>query len=226
MRLFGRAYAAFLFDMDGTLINSIGAANQVWTEWANAHGLEPEGVLRIMHGVRAIDTIRRLNVPGIDVEREAELLTQGEIAAMDGIVPIKGALALLHSLPADRWAVVTSAPRELATRRLQVAGVPRPRVLVTAEDVTQGKPAPEAYLLAARRLDVDARDCLVWEDAQAGVSAGEAAGADVIVISATHHEPLQTRHPVVVDYDGLTATVDGNGMLVLSSCASALPAGR
>jgi mannitol-1-/sugar-/sorbitol-6-phosphatase len=226
MRIPGRAYAAFLFDMDGTLINSIAAANQVWTEWANAHGLEPEGVLRIMHGVRAIDTIRRLNVPGIDVEREAELLTQAEIAAMDGIVPIKGALALLRSLPADRWAVVTSAPRALATRRLEVAGVPRPRVLVTAEDVTQGKPSPDAYLLAARQLDVDARDCLVWEDAQAGISAAEAAGADVIVISATHDEPMQIHHPVVVDYDGMTATVDGDGMLVLNSCGSALPAGR
>jgi sugar-phosphatase len=97
---------------------------------------------------------------------------------------------------------------------------------VTAADVTRGKPAPDGYLLAARRLDVDARDCLVWEDAQAGVSAGEAAGADVIVISATHHEPLQVRHPIFVDYDGMTATVDGDGMLVLNSCASALPAGR
>jgi sugar-phosphatase len=226
MRIPGRAYAAFLFDMDGTLINSIAAANRVWTEWARAHGLEPEEVLRNMHGVRAVDTIRRLNVPGMDVEHEADLLTQGEIAALDGIVAIKGAQALLRSLPPDRWAIVTSAPRELATRRLEVAGVPRPRVLVTAEDVTRGKPAPDGYLLAARRLDVDARDCLVWEDAQAGVSAGEAAGADVIVISAAHHEPMQIRHPVVVDYDGMTATVDGDGMLVLNSCASALPAGR
>ena len=226
MRLLGRSYAAFLFDMDGTLINSIASANQVWTQWANRHGLEPRSVLRIMHGVRAVDTIRQLNVPGIDVEREADLLTQAEIAATEGIVAIKGAQTLLRSLPADRWAVVTSAPRELATRRLEVTGIPRPRVLVTAEDVTRGKPAPDAFLLAARRLDVEARQCLAWEDTQAGASAAEAAGADVIVISATHHEPLQIRHPVVVDYDGMTATVDGHGMLVLNSSASALPAGR
>ena len=224
MRLLGRPYAAFLFDVDGTLINSIASANQVWTEWANRHGLEPRSVLRIMHGVRAVDVIRRLNVPGIDVQGEADLLTQAEIAATEGIVAIKGAQALLRSLPADRWAVVTSAPRELAMRRLEVTGIPRPRVLVAAEDVTRGKPAPDAYLLAARRLDVDARNCLAWEDTQAGASAAEAAGADVIVISATHHEPLQIRHPVVVDYDGMTATVDGDGMLILRS--SALPAGR
>ena len=217
MRLFGRPYAAFLFDMDGTLISSIAAANEVWTKWAIAHGLEPGHVLRNMHGVRAVDTIRRMNVPGMDVEHEAELLTQAEIAAVDGIVAIKGALALLRSLPVNRWAVVTSAPRELATRRFQVAGIPMPQVMVTAEDVSRGKPAPDGYLLAARRLDADAQKCLVWEDAPAGIGAAEAAGADVIVISATHDEPMQTQHPVVVDYDGMTATVDADGMLVLTA---------
>jgi mannitol-1-/sugar-/sorbitol-6-phosphatase len=217
MRLFGRPYAAFLFDMDGTLINSIAAANEVWTQWAHVHGLEPERVLRNMHGVRAIDTIRELNVPGMAVEHEADLLTQAEIAAVDGIVAIRGALALLRSLPENRWAVVTSAPRDLATRRLTVAGIPTPQVLVTAEDVTRGKPAPDCYLLAARRLDVDARDCLAWEDAPAGIGAAEAAGADVIVISATHDEPMQTHHPIVVDYDGMTATFDSDGMLLLTA---------
>ena len=102
MRLPGRTYAAFLFDMDGTLINSIASANQVWTQWANRHGLEPQSVLRNMHGVRAVDTIRGLNVPGMDVEREADLLTQAEIAATEGIVAIRGAQTLLRSLPADR----------------------------------------------------------------------------------------------------------------------------
>jgi sugar-phosphatase len=225
MHLPRRSYAAFLFDMDGTLIDSIASANTVWTRWANTHGIEPERVLQNMHGVRAVDTIRWLNVPGMDVEREADLLTQAEIDATEGIVPIKGALALLGSLPANRWAVVTSAPRALVERRLEVAGIPKPRVLVTAEDVTRGKPAPDAYLLAARRLDVDARNCLVWEDAPAGIGAAEAAGADVVVISATHPEPLQTRHPVVVDYDGMTVTVNDNGVRVLNS-SSALPAGR
>lgn len=219
-----RRYAAFLFDMDGTLINSIASANKVWTQWAIGHGIEPAAVLRNMHGVRAVDTIRQLNMPGLDVEHEADLVTQAEIAATEGIVAIKGALALLRSLPANRWAVVTSAPRALAIPRLGAAGIPTPRVIVTAEDVARGKPAPDGYLLAARRLEVEARDCLVWEDAPAGIGAAEASGADVVVISATHDEPLQIRHPVVVDYDGMTATVDSDGMLVLNS--SALPGDR
>jgi sugar-phosphatase len=221
-----RPYAACLFDMDGTLINSIPSANKVWTEWANRHGLAPEPILKVMHGVRAIDTIRNLKVPGMDVEHEAELLTQAEIDAVDGITPIKGAMALLRSLPAHRWAVVTSAPRKLAVRRLGVAGIPIPRVLVSAEDVTRGKPAPDGYLLAARQLDVEARNCLVWEDTQAGADAAQGAGADVMIITATHHEPLRIRHPAVVDYDGMTATVDGDGMLLLKFSASARPAGR
>jgi sugar-phosphatase len=208
-------YAAFLFDMDGTLINSIASANRVWTQWAYEHGLDPQPILRVMHGVRAIDTIRGLNVPGMDVEREAELLTQAEIEAVDGIVPIKGVLEFLHALPLNRWALVTSAPRELAIHRLAAAGVPRPLVMVAAEDVTRGKPAPDSYLLAARQLEVEPRRCLVWEDTLAGASAGQAAGMDVVLISATHDEPLQTHHPVVVDYEGMTVTVDSGGMLTL-----------
>jgi mannitol-1-/sugar-/sorbitol-6-phosphatase len=215
MRLPGRPFAAFLFDMDGTLIDSIESANRVWTGWANAHGIEPERVLRIMHGVRAVDTIRWLDVPGLDAEREADVVTEAEIASVEGIAAIEGAQALLRSLPPNRWAVVTSAPRSLATRRLAVAGIPVPRTLVTAEDVTRGKPAPDGYLLAARLLGVEAQDCLVWEDTPAGVGAAEAAGAEVIVISATHPEPLDTPHPVVANYDGMTATVDSDGMLVL-----------
>ena len=107
----GRAFAAFLFDMDGTLINSIASANRVWTHWAQSHGIEPERVLRIMHGVRAVETVRRLNIPGLDPEYEAEVLTQAEIADVGGIEAIRGAPAFLRSLPANRWAVVTSAPR-------------------------------------------------------------------------------------------------------------------
>jgi mannitol-1-/sugar-/sorbitol-6-phosphatase len=212
----GRPFAAFLFDMDGTLINSIASANRVWRHWATSNGIDPELVIREMHGVRAVDTVRRLNIPGLDPEREAEVVTQAEMADVGGITAINGAQAFLRALPSNRWAIVTSAPRVLATRRLAAAGIPTPEVLVTADDVTRGKPAPDCYLLAARLLGVAARDCLVWEDTMAGVGAGEAAGAAVMVISATHSHPIETTHPVVVDYEGLTTSVDDSGALFLS----------
>ena len=211
-----KTYAAFIFDMDGTLINSIASANRVWTRWAQSHGLDPVAVLHIMHGVRAVDTIRRLNVPGMDAEHEAAVLTQMEIEDTEGIQSIKGALSLVRDLPPQQWAVATSAPRELAVRRLAAAGIPQPRVFVTADDVTRGKPAPDCFLMAARQLDVGATECLVWEDTLAGVKAAEAAGSDVMVISATHEKALETPHPVIVDYERVAVTVNGNGRLSLS----------
>jgi sugar-phosphatase len=211
----GRAFAAFLFDMDGTLINSIASAIRVWTRWADSHGIDPDRVLRMMHGVRAVETVRKLNIPGLDAEHEAEVLTQAEIEDVGEITAIRGARAFLQSLPPERWAIVTSAPRVLALRRLEAAGIPKPRVLVTADDVAKGKPAPDCFLLAARLLGVAARDCLVWEDTLAGITAAEAAGAAVVVVSATHAYPIETRHPVTVDYDGLQTTHDNSGALVL-----------
>jgi mannitol-1-/sugar-/sorbitol-6-phosphatase len=217
----GRAFAAFLFDMDGTLVDSIASANRVWRRWAASHGLDPESVLRTMHGVRAVETVRRLNVPGMDPEREAHVLTLAEIDDVEGVVAIKGAKAFLHSLPAERWAIVTSAPRVLAIRRLEAAGLPKPRVLVTADDVAHGKPAPDCFLLAARSLGVAAGDCLVWEDALAGVRAAEAAGAAVMVVSASHAHPIQTTHPMITDYDGVKTVLDESGLLRLRAVAVA-----
>lgn len=212
----GRAFAAFLFHMDGTLLNSIASANRVWRRWAERHGIDPDMVLRTMHGVRAVDTIRRLNLPRLDVEREAEAVTQAEIDDVEGVVAINGAPAFARALPSKRWAVVTSAPRALAVRRLEAAGLPIPHVLVTADDVTSGKPAPDGFLRATRALGVAAGDCLVWEDTVAGIGAAEAAGAAVIVVSAAHGHAIETKHLVVVDYEALTVTFDASGAMVLS----------
>jgi sugar-phosphatase len=202
----GRRFVAILFDMDGTLTDSIAAANRVWTRWSLSHGLDPGKVLPIIHGVRAGDTIRRLNVPGMDVEKETRVIEQAEIDDVEGVIAIEGASAFLESLPAKRWAVVTSAPRALAIRRFTAAGLPLPRVLVSAEDVTRGKPAPDGFLRAARLLDVAADKCLVFEDTAAGIAAAEAAGAAVVVVSATHATPVVTSHPVIADYQGLEAS--------------------
>lgn len=210
-----RTFAAFLFDMDGTLVDSIAVANRIWTRWAHRHGIDPDAVLRTMHGVRGVETIQR-HLPHGDIEREAALLTQAEMEDMDGVLELAGAAAFLRSLPPHLWAVVTSAPRALALARLERAGIPAPPLLVAAEDVTRGKPAPDCFLLAARRLGVEPGHCLVWEDAPAGIAAAEAAGATVIVVTATHAHPLKTGHPVVESYEGLAAGLDAAGRLILA----------
>ncbi|RWO50987.1 HAD-IA family hydrolase [Mesorhizobium sp.] len=213
----GRKFAALLFDMDGTVVNSIAAAERVWADWARRQDLDVAAFLPTIHGVRAIETIARLALPGVDPMREADALLQAEVADIGGILPIAGAAAFLASLPPERWAIVTSAPRELALLRIAAAGIPLPATLVAAEDVSRGKPAPDCFRLAAERLGVDARDCLVFEDAPAGIAAAEAVGATVVVISATHQHPLQTPHAAIAGYEGIGVTVDDRGWIVLGA---------
>jgi sugar-phosphatase len=208
-------FAAFLFDMDGTLTNSIAAAERVWTRWALDKGVNVDELLPTIHGVRCIDTLRRLNLPGVDPEREAELLAQAETDDVEGVISIEGAAAFLASLPAERWAVVTSAPRKLAERRILAAGLPLPKVMVAAEDVAHGKPAPDCFLLAARRLGVNAEECLVFEDAIAGITAAEAAGAKVMVITAAHSHAMDTSHPTLKSYDAYSIEFNDEGRLQL-----------
>ncbi|RVA08053.1 HAD-IA family hydrolase [Mesorhizobium sp. M7A.F.Ca.US.001.02.1.1] len=210
-----RKFAAFLFDMDGTLINSIASAERVWSDWARRQGLDVAAFLPTIHGVRAIETITGLALPGVDPAHEADLLLKAEAADLEGIIQIAGAVAFLDSLPPERWGIVTSAPRELALLRMKAAGIPVPAVIVAAEDVSRGKPAPDCFRLGAERLGFDARDCLVFEDAPAGIAAAEAAGAAVMVISATHKHPLPTQHAAIAGYDMVGITVDERGWIAL-----------
>jgi len=210
-----RAYAAFLFDLDGTLLTSIVSAERCWTRWAGEHGLDAAALLPTIHGKRAIDTIRELALPGVDPVAEAARLTQMEIEDVADIQPITGAAAFLAAIPADRWAVVTSAPRALALARMTAASLPMPPTMICSEDVESGKPAPDGYLLAASKLGVEPADCLVFEDAGAGIAAGKAAGADVLVITQTHvpgSEPPHDRS--VVNYRGLGIRVDDAGLVI------------
>lgn len=209
-----KTYRAFLFDMDGTILTSIAAAERVWGRWASSYGIDVERFLPTIHGARAVDTIRRLNLPNVDPELEAARITQWELEDLAGIHPIGGAVEFLGGLPIERWAIVTSAPRELALRRIAAAGLPEPEVLISAEDVRQGKPAPDGYLLGMQRLNINADECLVFEDAHVGINAAKAAGTDVVVITETHSQAFITEHPTLDNYHALESRCQ-NGWLSL-----------
>jgi sugar-phosphatase len=201
--------------MDGTVLNSIAAAERIWAAWALRHGVDVDSFLPTIHGVRAIDTINRLALPGVDAEAEAAFITEAEIEDVEGIIEVPGAANFLKSLPANQWAIVTSAPKALALRRMAAAGIPEPLVMVTAEDVSAGKPDPAGYRLAAKRLGVEPSDCLIFEDATVGILAAEAAGAGLIVVTATHDHPLQTPHATLGSYASVGSRVEAEGLLRL-----------
>lgn len=177
--------SAILLDLDGVLVDSAAYVEQQWRRWASAHGLRPEPFLSICHGRRALETIR-MAAPHLDAEAEVRAFLPAEEPDTDAIGPLAGAARLLATLPPGSWAVATSGPRRTATDRLRSAGLPIPSVLVCAEDVTRGKPSPDAYLLAAQALGVVPSDCLVVEDAPAGVQAARSAGMTVVALTTTH----------------------------------------
>lgn len=213
--IFNHDYAAFLFDMDGTLLNSIAIVERVWAGWAERNGIEPQAFMHKIHGMRAVDVVTREALPGLDPVEEAALLLEEELADVEGILLIPGILEFLASLPPERWAVVTSAPRSLALRRMTAVGIPAPKVLICAEDIVNGKPDPSGYRLGAEKLGFDASDCVVFEDAPAGIQAGERAGAKVVVINTTHSHAIDTAHLSIASYDELTVVITGEGRLKL-----------
>lgn len=212
---------AVLLDMDGTILNSIKTAERIWGRWAARHGLDVEAFLSTIHGVQAVETVRRLGLPGLDPQVEAAGITQAEIDDVEGIEAIAGAAEFLAAL-GGRWAVVTSASRELALRRIGATGLPLPPLLVTAEDVSRSKPAPDGFLLAAERLGTNAANCLMVEDSPAGLAAAESAGGIVLAVTATHHAQMQIPHAAIRDYRDLAleAAPDGSVLIRHSPAAS------
>lgn len=195
-RLITLSAEALLFDMDGTLVDSTAVSERIWRAWSIGRGADPDAVLAYSHGRRTIDTTRRFTLTREAALAAALAIEAQEIAADDGTVAIEGARALLDSLPANRWAVVTSAGRDLASRRLAAAGLPIPDVLITANDVARGKPDPEGYLLAASRLGADPARCIVFEDTFAGHEAARRGAMRSI-----------NRHAVPHDHDGHLLTL-------------------
>lgn len=176
--------AALLFDSDGVLVDSHSVIDRVLRAWSARHGLDTDRVIELSWGRRDIELVG-LAAPHLDAEAEARWIEERELADVEGVRALPGARELLERLPGGRWAVVTSGSGELVRRRLDAAGLPEPEVLISADDVREGKPSPEGYLKAARALGADPADCLVFEDAPSGVAAGTAAGARVIALLTT-----------------------------------------
>ncbi|WP_149562822.1 HAD family hydrolase [Streptomyces cacaoi] len=212
-------FDALLFDNDGTLLSSMESVRRCWTAWAEEFGITPEEFAAVeLHGRPAAEIVADLLPP----ERVPEALARIErLEVADvpngGVLPLPGTAALLASLPADRWAVVTSATRELAEARLHAVGIDPPMV-IAADDISRGKPDPEPFLLAARRLGVDPARCAVFEDAPAGIQAGRAAGMRTVALATTHTREELADCPggrpdfVVDDLSAVTAQVTGAGV--------------
>jgi len=173
-----------LFDMDGVLVDSTPAVERAWAAWAATRGLDPTEIVKRAHGRPSISTIREL-LPHADHSAEDRVVERLEIEDIDGVIALPGAKELLAALPQQKIAVVTSATRPLAGVRLRAAGIPIPPALVTASDCKHGKPDPEPYLKGAASVAAPPSDCIVIEDAPAGIRAGKSAGARVIALQTT-----------------------------------------
>jgi haloacid dehalogenase superfamily, subfamily IA, variant 3 with third motif having DD or ED/haloacid dehalogenase superfamily, subfamily IA, variant 1 with third motif having Dx(3-4)D or Dx(3-4)E len=188
---------AILFDLDGTLIDSAFRIQRLWADWGKRHGIPARSILEVMHGRRADETIR-LVAPHLPLQDEVYALETDEVSDMDGVNPYSSAKDLLSKLSLRQWAIVTSGSLRVASARVRHVGLPTPEVFITADDVRIGKPAPDGYLLAANRLHVHPAECVVIEDAPAGIQAGKAAGMKVIGVASSRLPEELSQADVVV----------------------------
>jgi sugar-phosphatase len=209
------ACKAILFDMDGILIASIGSVERSWTQWALLRGVDPALARTTAHGRRAVETIAQLR-PDLDSNAELTVIEDLEIADNEGLTILPGVLDLLAALPANRWTVVTSATERLTRIRLAAGGIPVPEKLVTADQVTRGKPHPEPFLAGAALLGVSPKECVVFEDSSSGAEAGRGAGCTVVATTFSHPaESLSAAHYLVRDLTGIRVECDGDQMVLI-----------
>ncbi|MEO6091327.1 MAG: HAD-IA family hydrolase [Umezawaea sp.] len=191
-----------LFDNDGVLVDSDHGVDQAWSQWARDRDLPPEQVTAMVHGRRSADTVALLVTDPNERPAALAAIDRLEVEAAATTTALPGVLDFLGGLPRERWAVVTSGVTVLAQARLTAAGLPTPPVLITADDVSHGKPAPDGYRIAAEKLGFDPARSVVFEDSTAGATAGAAAGATVIGVG---QRGLATNATIVVrDLRGLT----------------------
>jgi sugar-phosphatase len=206
--------SAILFDLDGVLVDSTGSVDRHWRIWARERGVDEEKVVAIAHGVRAIEVIRTVT-PHLDAEKELRDLEEKETGDHPMLTAMPGAIDFVRSIPEGRWGVVTSGSRFIAPDRLRSVGVPVPKVLITADDVVNGKPHPEPYLKGAKALGADPKECLVIEDAPAGIRSAHAGAMKVIGFASTFKpDKLTEADAVVKSYAELSVVQEGNFLLV------------
>jgi len=172
---------ALLFDNDGVLVDSHEHVDRAWTMLADEFGLDVAELLSVAIGVPALETLSRF-VHAPDLDRAVSRLEDIEVELSAELVAMPGAVELLSQLPPGRWAIVTSASARLAEARWRSAGIPIPPNVVTADDVTEGKPNPLPYLTAAAKLAIDPRRAIIFEDSVAGSTAAHAAGSTVVAV--------------------------------------------
>ena len=201
--------------MDGVLVDSRAVVERTWQRWAaERHPIDLVRLLHVAHGRRARDTLL-IMAPSLANDEEVAWLDATELADVEGLRVLGGANALLAELPRNRWAIVTSCGRDLARLRLAAVGLPAPDVLIVAEEVPRGKPAPDGYQVGAKRLGFDPSECLVFEDAPAGVAAGKAAGARVLALT-TNYAPgdLQGADATIADLGSIQVHQDHDDLVV------------
>ena len=206
---------ALLFDLDGTLVDSLPAVDRAWSAWALRNGLNPIDVVSRIHGRRSIDSLRMI-APHLDVDEENAWLRNREATDTEGVRALEGAAKFLSGLPPELWAIVTSGTDDVAVPRIRAAGLPAPRTCVYGNDVANGKPAPDAFLLAAQKLNAAPERCIVFEDTVAGLRAGSSAGCRTLGVRILPGEDLSSESDVVISgYDEIRVAFIKNATSVV-----------
>ncbi len=213
---------AILFDLDGVLVDSTPCVTRVWKAWAQERGLDPEYVVHAAHGQRTIETVRNV-APHLDAQRETNLIERRELNDTDGLRVLPGAKDLLMALPPDRHTIVTSGTRRLATTRLRVSGLPVPAKMITADDVTRGKPDPGPYLAAATALGFEPKDCLVFEDAPSGIRSAKSGGMMAVGLTTTYRtEELSEADLIIPSLESVRAMTSPSRRLIVTMDGNAV----
>ncbi|OON37142.1 sugar phosphatase [Izhakiella australiensis] len=206
----------FLFDLDGTLVDSLSVVERAWTEWGARHGFDAETILDFVHGKQAITSVRHFLQGASEekIQQEFLLLEKREAEDTEGITALPGARQLLATLDELHipWAIVTSGSMPVASARHRVAGLATPDIFITAERVERGKPEPDPYMLGAQLLGLEPEECVVVEDANAGILSGLAAGCHVVAVSPPADAPrLDAVAMVLNSLEEMVISKDGEG---------------